>query len=798
MTYGELVYYLVLALGAIVVWVAAVGITRLVQGLMSGSSAVAEDEDKLPASPGATLRAAIGWVAQTRSGRSGIETWLHRLNTGGPLKLYGIARHYCRFAMSDDPDALRSLVSLLNDADDQIPDPVRVLYGRLHALQEDLLLGDGKFSHLEAWAAERPAELVEPSDWIDLGIAALLAKTEQLADLAREVNSRGSGGDPTAESGALERRLLLFSSRRASVPVSGAFEAEEKLLRQGINELIKASPASDGQEATPKDSAPPEEGARNPLTLRPATLTLPYNPDQPLEPLYVRLFFRFHNAGRKGLDGIFVRWRLAGSGAEADHFEGSFRVGYLGPGKSSNPVPTPAHLVPRPEADGRPLTFHLSFPGKGGSHLSAREEVPVRWVETRTLRCPYALRPNQPASFFVGRHAELEKLRGWLVSDESHLIVLWGLPSIGKTAVLYEASRLCEERVSGWERLRAVAISLDHSTYFSAGDWHTQIAQALQQKITQVLSLHQRETRTRGDRSPLIALSDFFNRVNVELEKDDLRLFVMLDEYQRIEDLTDSNLQKIRKDDFVRFLKGLAESYPRILFVLAGLHDLGWFAREKSGRIWIDALGKVATPLELSYLNDEAVRRLLEEPMHGRGFSYADGIVDEFAKVTAGYPILLQAMGQEIFKRVKDSFQSEAPGTGSFDLQIDEEVWMEVRSKFVRGAAENSFRRLWAADVDKIDRALCIAVAQGIGAASEEGWVDRRALLEDFQARSVIEERSLMDRLEFLSERGLLVRQIENGMARFRLMIPLMQEWLQINGDLDLELSQAEAARGTT
>ena len=158
----------------------------------------------------------------------------------------------------------------------------------------------------------------------------------------------------------------------------------------------------------------------------------------------------------------------------------------------------------------------------------------------------------------------------------------------------------------------------------------------------------------------------------------DLRLLVVIDEIERVQDGIDEGWCTA---DVLDFLRAAGDSLERTRFLLLTAYPL-----HHLGAHWVDRLISV-TARTVSYLDPTSARELLEHPIPDFPKIYPPGGVERILEQTNGHPYLLQKTGDELCRLLNARKAYGRPATDSeltevFDTMIDElnlfdELWRQ-------------------------------------------------------------------------------------------------------------------------
>ena len=267
------------------------------------------------------------------------------------------------------------------------------------------------------------------------------------------------------------------------------------------------------------------------------------------------------------------------------------------------------------------------------------------------------------------------------------------------------------------------------------------------------------------------AFTDFREYADVLLgilEENGLGALLMLDEFDKLQEGIDNGITSPQVPENIRFL---VQTHPRLSAILTGSRRLKRLREE----YW-SALFGLGTRLGVSSLPREAARRLVTEPVSGR-ISYADEAVELAIALTASQPYLLQCLCNRVFDHVargqSRSVTLDIVESSGKDLVRDNEhfasLWTYAASHRRRFLLALCNRETQNRDPLRLGELIELLVSHGIEVTDE----------------------TLIADLEFLRELELIDFVSQGGEGRYRLSIPLMGQWIEVQQDFDALQTQA-------
>ena len=185
-------------------------------------------------------------------------------------------------------------------------------------------------------------------------------------------------------------------------------------------------------------------------------------------------------------------------------------------------------------------------------------------------------------------------------------------------------------------------------------------------------------------------------------------------------------------------LRHVSQHRPRVHLLFAGAHRLEELA---PGGRWHDYFINVR-PLEVSYLDEDQVRRLLTNPIPDFPLDYAPGVVDQIVRLTRCQPMLVQLFASLLVDRLNSP---ERRGQGDWGQATAEDVARVAEESLHAGRFY--FANLWHEAGEAGRQVLSIAARSGKGCAREA-----------LRAQSGLQEGELRETLRRLDQYELLER----------------------------------------
>jgi hypothetical protein len=286
---------------------------------------------------------------------------------------------------------------------------------------------------------------------------------------------------------------------------------------------------------------------------------------------------------------------------------------------------------------------------------------------TERIHNPYVVGDPVQGNLFVGREDVLRELEAlWVMSHQLQSVVLYGHRRMGKTSILRNASH----------RLGS-GVKVAYVNLLEVGDAPLgvlEVLMAISDAISEVV-----EIPPPADADllnfPLPTFRRYFKQVEAELEEKGL--IIGLDEFEKIEELIEEG--KI-SEDFMGFLRYLAQKSPNVAFAFAGLHTL-----EEMTADYFQPFFASVINIHVGFLQPGATRQILANPDEEFPLDYTPDALDQIYALTAGQPYLVQLVGFQLVRRYNDYvFEQGRPRDPVFTVE-DVEAVINEPEFFKRG-----------------------------------------------------------------------------------------------------------------
>jgi type I restriction enzyme M protein len=434
--------------------------------------------------------------------------------------------------------------------------------------------------------------------------------------------------------------------------------------------------------------------------------------------------------------------------------------------------------------EGRPL--------KGERQLSLQVAQGAAFGEHEDLGgspyvCGDPIAPNRSDVFF-GRESLLEQISRQII-DSGNVVLLEGNRRAGKTSILRHLEG--KTRVPGWlgvycslqgaegasgttgvptvEVFRAIATSLAkalHSLGIDTPLPNGTLLPANKPALGVALAVR----KGIDEESPYSQFQEYLELVLKLLAKSGLGMFLMLDEFDKLQEGIEHGITSPQVPENLRYL---VQHYPRFSAILTGSKRLKRLREE----YW-SALYGMGTRFGVSSLPVEAARQLVTEPVRGK-LVYSPEAIERAIKVTAGQPYLLQCLCNRIFDLASQS------KIRSITIDIVD----DASDAFVKD--NEHFASLWGYAKTDRRRLILAILAKGVAGLR---LLTLGALHEELTQVGVeSSQQALVGNLEHLRELEIIDFVPGVSESFYRLTIPLMGAWIEQHHDFDAIRSRAQA-----
>ncbi len=245
---------------------------------------------------------------------------------------------------------------------------------------------------------------------------------------------------------------------------------------------------------------------------------------------------------------------------------------------------------------------------------------------------------TNPDEFF-GREQEIGEIVSRLRAMQSSSVV--GERRIGKSSTLLNLPNLISSAYI------PVYIDLQEGKWReSDGMFCYHLAKALYHELFQAALSGGLEppNESEFEQRPFTRLAEYLDKVEEALRRAGKQALITFDEYERM----DAGIESGRiTTEVLNQLRHLVQHRQSLVLLFSGSHRF----EELKVVNWADYLINAKT-LELSFLEPEEARELMERPSPEFNMRYEPGVVDRILELTHRQPYLLQAIGSELVNQL--------------------------------------------------------------------------------------------------------------------------------------------------
>ena len=392
-------------------------------------------------------------------------------------------------------------------------------------------------------------------------------------------------------------------------------------------------------------------------------------------------------------------------------------------------------------------------------------------------RSPYIVgNPVDRADMFFGRADIMDRIRRHLGGgDHANVILLEGNRRTGKTSILRQLGKT--EALPGWI---PVYCSLQALGSMAATDVFKRLALRTGEALwdagieTWIPDLERTESAKpfkivfRSALRRAFAGGDPFETLEIYLEAairaaKPRRILLMIDEFDKLREGIDRGLTGVQVPEHLRHL---LQHQAGLDAILTGSRRLKKLREE----YW-SALFGLGYRIDVSALPEDHARQLVTEPVDGR-LRYLPQARDRLVNLCAGHPFLIQSLCSRVFDQAVDG------GERTITLDVLDRAVVEMVHD------NEHFRTLWdyaGAERRRLILALCHRLADHPDAVNIPLLLQR---FEEYGVR-VRRDQEMADDIAELRELELIDLDSSYRGGTYRLSIPLMARWLEMNVDFD-------------
>lgn len=283
------------------------------------------------------------------------------------------------------------------------------------------------------------------------------------------------------------------------------------------------------------------------------------------------------------------------------------------------------------------------------------------------------IRPEN-SEIFVGRDDVIEKIQRSISQDAGITLFLYGRRRTGKSSTLLNLNRYLI-------KYNIICIYIDlQDLKFRESDYS--FCYNVSKLIAEFFPEIEKELKSSDfSNNPFSSFSEFLDKCEILSKKDERKILLAFDEYERLEKKNKNILDTIRS---------IIQHRAEIITLIAGAHRFS----EVNHISWSDYLINTKT-FEISYLDDQSAYKLITDPVSDFDLKYSSDIPNIILEITKCQPYLLQAIGSELVDYLNLNKRKKA---------VLEDI--EVVAEKVLIAGEAYFENIWAEELDNHKRSF--------------------------------------------------------------------------------------------
>jgi type I restriction enzyme M protein len=373
---------------------------------------------------------------------------------------------------------------------------------------------------------------------------------------------------------------------------------------------------------------------------------------------------------------------------------------------------------------------------------------------------------------FVGRDQLLDDIRHQ-IGDSGNVALLEGNRRAGKSSILWHLEG-CNS-IPGWIGVYTSFQGTEGDSEEKAKGVPTvevfrgiaiETAKSIQRNVGEVLLPDGSELKrgkpgivdiVRGaikDDAPFTYFREYMELLLDWLESRDLRLLLLLDEFDKLQEGIDSGITSPQVPENLRFL---LQSESRLTAILTSMKRLRRIREE-----YFSALYGLGTPFDVTSLSKEDAKTLVTKPVKGQ-LVYAPNAIARAIYLVAQQPYLLQCLCESIFRTAKS--------TGARSITTDHVN--DAAKDVLKNRHFNDLFKYAGSDRRRFILALCHREIDG------PDPLRLQVIREKLSAHGIeVLEEDLIADLEWLTDLELLNFSGANGGESYALTVPLMGLWI--------------------
>jgi type I restriction-modification system DNA methylase subunit len=436
------------------------------------------------------------------------------------------------------------------------------------------------------------------------------------------------------------------------------------------------------------------------------------------------------------------------------------------------------------------LTLFWKALSLDGSVIEGSQQIPLRIVDVPIKDTsdlggnPYIVGPpvgrRELEHVFFGREDLIDSIRRQVIKN-GNVILLEGNRRAGKSSILEYLKG--SNRIPGWlcvycslqgaegakdkfgvpteEIFRMMALEI------SKGVFEIGIECPLPNNTTLVpdkkLKIADACREGIGKEAPFADFREYLETILEVLQQNNLRLLLMIDEYDKLQEGIDNGVTSPQVPENIRFL---IHQYPRFSTILTGSRAIKRLRKEYWNALF--GFGTKESVTALKY--DDAVK-LIKEPSKDQ-LVFANDAVEKLCSLTARQPFLIQHLCSRIFDLA--------------DRENNSSITLDVINRAASLSIENNdhFPTLWGyAGSDRRRFLLALSQKESKNPGSLRlGIIHQMLLSYNIDVR----DEQLSKDLENLQDLELIKLVSKGQDARYELAVPLMGDWIDSHQDFEV------------
>ncbi|MDM8564676.1 hypothetical protein QUF74_03390 [Candidatus Halobeggiatoa sp. HSG11] len=321
----------------------------------------------------------------------------------------------------------------------------------------------------------------------------------------------------------------------------------------------------------------------------------------------------------------------------------------------------------------------------------------ARFQITEPITDPYIAGNPVSGTLFVGREDILRQFTSLWKPEKCPSIVLFGHRRMGKTSILQNLRSQSQANLIYFNMQLEVSIK-------TTGDFLHSLAIEIYDELEPDLP---ELNKAQFIDDPYLTFKRFLKK----LDKQPQRIFILIDEFEAIEQAINEG----RMEPYLlEYLRGLIITYNWFIITLAGLHTLN----EMRHDYWHPFFQGIES-IHVSFLSDHSARQLITEPDPDFPLEYTKEAIDKILQITHNQPYLIQRICKNMIRNFNEQMFNNK--TKPSQILTITDVQTVIDSKDFYRDATAYFNGIWTqANTDKIQPQILKALIQIEGLTLQE------------------------------------------------------------------------------